>query len=134
VAVNAEAYNTLQLTEGSRAVLKGDVPIMLRESVSSPAERKPKREKSASNKPAAALAAALDAVGQARFADLKAWRFEVAKEHNLPAYVIFHDATLAAIAALAPQTLADLQGVSGIGVKKLEAYGAEVVRVCGLVA
>jgi ATP-dependent DNA helicase RecQ len=132
VAVNAEAYNTLQLTEGSRAVLKGDVPIMLRESVSSPAERKPKREKSASGKPAAALAAALDAVGQARFADLKAWRFEVAKAHNLPAYVIFHDATLAAIAALAPQTLADLQGVSGIGVKKLEAYGAEVVRVCGL--
>jgi ATP-dependent DNA helicase RecQ len=132
VAVNAEAYNTLQLTEGSRAVLKGDVPIMLRESVSSPAERKPKREKSAAGKPTAALAAALDAVGQARFADLKAWRFEVAKEHNLPAYVIFHDATLAAIAALAPQTLADLQGVSGIGVKKLEAYGAEVVRVCGL--
>ena len=51
--------------------------------------------------------------GQARFAALKAWRAEVAREHNLPAYVIFHDATLAAIAALAPRTLDDLQGISG---------------------
>ncbi len=133
VTVNAEAYNTLQLTEGSRAVLKGEVPIMLRESTSSSsaADRKPKREKSTSAKPAAAaIAAALDNAGQARFAALKAWRSEVAREHNLPAYVIFHDATLAAIAAIAPQDLGDLHGVSGIGAKKLEAYGAEVVRVC----
>jgi ATP-dependent DNA helicase RecQ len=66
---------------------------------------------------------------QARFAALKAWRAEVAREHNLPAYVIFHDATLAAIAALAPRNLGDLQGISGIGAKKLEAYGKEVLRV-----
>ena len=43
--------------------------------------------------------------------------------------MIFHDATLAAIAERAPQTLEDLQGISGIGAKKLEAYGAEVLRV-----
>ena len=55
----------------------------------------------------------------------------MAREHNLPAYVIFHDATLAAIAERAPATLADLQGISGIGEKKLQAYGAEVLRVCG---
>jgi len=54
----------------------------------------------------------------------------VAKEHNLPAYVIFHDATLAAIAERAPASLEDLQGISGIGTKKLEAYGSEVLRVC----
>jgi ATP-dependent DNA helicase RecQ len=47
----------------------------------------------------------------------------------LPAYVIFHDATLAAIAECAPQSLADLQGLSGMGAKKLEAYGHEVLRV-----
>ena len=75
------------------------------------------------------MAATLDAAAQARFADLKAWRAEVAREHNLPAYVIFHDATLAAIAERAPRTLDDLQGISGIGTKKLEAYGAEVLRV-----
>ena len=69
--------------------------------------------------------------GQARFAALKAWRAEVARAHNLPAYVIFHDATLAAIAALTPRTLDDLQGISGIGAKKLEAYGADVLRVVG---
>jgi ATP-dependent DNA helicase RecQ len=139
VAVDADNYNTLKLTEGSRAVLKGEVELMLRESTLDPADKKPARGRfgdkssgaSATPKPAAAaLAAALDATGQTRFAALKAWRAEVAREHNLPAYVIFHDATLAAIAALAPQTLDELQGVSGLGVKKLEAYGDEVLRVC----
>jgi ATP-dependent DNA helicase RecQ len=62
---------------------------------------------------------------------LKAWRAEVAKQHNLPAYVIFHDATLAAIALNAPQSLLDLQGISGIGARKLEAYGAAVLAVMG---
>ena len=59
------------------------------------------------------------------------WRSEVAREHGLPAYVIFHDATLAAIAQRQPATLDDLQGISGMGAKKLQAYGAEVLRVCG---
>jgi ATP-dependent DNA helicase RecQ len=100
----------------------------LRESVSTPAERKPKRSAS----PGAKAPIALDETAQARFAALKTWRAEVAREHNLPAYVIFHDATLAAIAERAPQTPDDLQGISGIGAKKLEAYGAEVLRVVAL--
>ncbi|MDM0082961.1 DNA helicase RecQ [Variovorax sp. J31P179] len=129
LSVDAQAYNTLQLTDGSRAVLKGEVQVMLRESISAPAERKSRREKTARGAPSPA-AATLDAAGQARFAALKAWRAEVAKEHNLPAYVIFHDATLAAIAERAPATLEDLQGISGIGTKKLEAYGTDVLRVC----
>ncbi|WP_313315025.1 HRDC domain-containing protein, partial [Pulveribacter sp.] len=57
-------------------------------------------------------------------------RAEVAREHNLPAYVIFHDATLAAIAERNPASMAELQGISGMGTKKLEAYGEDVVRVC----
>ncbi|MDO8248409.1 MAG: DNA helicase RecQ [Rhodoferax sp.] len=126
VAVDAEAFNTLKLTEGSRAVLKGEVPVQLRESVSTPAERKAKRGSTAS---VVKAPASLDAEGQARYVALKAWRAEVAKEHNLPAYVIFHDATLVAIAERAPQSLDDLQGLSGIGAKKLEAYGDEVLRV-----
>ena len=129
LAVDAQAYNTLQLTDGSRAVLKGEVQVMLRESVSSPADRKSRREKTARGAPSPA-AASLDAAGQARFTALKAWRAEVAREHNLPAYVIFHDATLAAIAERGPATLEDLQGISGIGSKKLEAYGDDVLRVC----
>ena len=88
-----------------------------------------KRQTSARQAPAPA-AAELDAAGQARFAALKAWRAETAREHNLPAYVIFHDATLAAIAARAPQALQDLQGVSGIGATKLERYGQAVLDAC----
>ncbi|MFT4266562.1 MAG: DNA helicase RecQ, partial [Xenophilus sp.] len=125
VAVNAEKFNTLQLTDGSRAVLKGEVPVRLRESVSAPApsarSRRSRGEGKASALPAAA--APLDAAGQARFAALKAWRAEVAKANNLPAYVIFHDATLAAIAQRAPASLEELQGISGIGASKLEKYG-----------
>jgi ATP-dependent DNA helicase RecQ len=129
LAVDAQAYNTLRLTEGSRAVLRGETQVMLRESISRPAEKKPRREKPEKT-PRAATAATLDPSGQARYAALKAWRGEVAREHNLPAYVIFHDATLAAIAERAPATPEDLQGISGIGAKKLEAYGADVLRVC----
>ena len=130
LAVDAQAFNTLQLTEGSRGVLKGETLVLLRESVSMPTERRrsSRSGRSASGAPSAA-AAALTADSQVRFAALKAWRAEVARAHNLPAYVIFHDATLAAIAALAPGTLRELQGVSGLGAKKLEAYGEDVLRV-----
>ena len=64
-----------------------------------------------------------------RFEALKAWRSEVAREKALPAYVVFHDATLAAMAAAEPTTLADLGQISGVGAKKLETYGADILRV-----
>lgn len=127
LAVDASAFNTLHLTAGSRAVLKGEQQVLLRESVSQPAGRSRSRERSGKATPA--VAAALDSQGQQRFSALKAWRAEVAKAHNLPAYVIFHDATLAAIAALDPRSLRDLEGVSGIGAKKLETYGPGVLDV-----
>jgi ATP-dependent DNA helicase RecQ len=60
---------------------------------------------------------------------LRAWRAEVARSHNLPAYVIFHDSTLREIAVRRPQEPGDLDGIAGLGVKKREAYGAEVLRV-----
>ena len=121
----AIVFNTLQLTEGSRAVLRGEVSVLLRESVSQKAEKRSR--KSQAPGPAAAN---LSQEALVRYINLKAWRAEVAKEHNLPAYVIFHDATLALIASAAPQTLNDLNGISGIGAKKLEAYGQEVLQVC----
>ncbi|MDP3701734.1 MAG: DNA helicase RecQ [Hylemonella sp.] len=124
VAVDGGMFNTLRLTDGSRAVLKGEVSVQLRESVGSPAPRRTRR--STATAPAAQDLGVDD---QMRFINLKAWRAEVAREHNLPAYVIFHDATLAEIAQRRPHTLEDLQGISGIGAKKLEAYGADVLRV-----
>jgi ATP-dependent DNA helicase RecQ len=127
VAVDAQAFQTLALTDASRAVLKGEVPIRLRQALAKP-ERKSRRS-STSPSSTAKAPAVLDAAQQQRYAALKTWRAEVAKEHNLPAYVIFHDATLVAIAQTAPQSLEQLQGISGLGVRKLEAYGAAVLEV-----
>lgn len=126
---SGHSFDTLCLSEGSRAVLRGEVAVQLRESVASSAPRERKRRSPAGTLPPAA--ANLDQDAQVRFINLKAWRAEVAREHGLPAYVIFHDATLAAIAQQCPRTVADLQGISGMGAKKLEAYGVEVLRVCG---
>ena len=63
-----------------------------------------------------------------RFNALRVWCAEVAREHNLPAYIIFHDATLAAIAARAPQALHDLEDINGISASKLERYGQAVLQ------
>ena len=130
VAVDAQKFNTLHLTEGSRAVLRGEVPVRLRVSVGTPAGRRRARRGADKLGAAPPAAAALGAEALARFDALKAWRAEVARAHNLPAYVIFHDATLAAIAERAPATLDELQGVSGIGASKLEKYGDAVLQIC----
>ncbi|MEP7335921.1 MAG: 3'-5' exonuclease, partial [Actinomycetota bacterium] len=58
---------------------------------------------------------------------LKRWRLDRAKEEGKPAYVVFHDATLAEIAARRPESLAELGGVSGVGPAKLERYGDDVL-------
>ncbi|MDB5963825.1 MAG: ATP-dependent helicase RecQ, partial [Polaromonas sp.] len=127
VRVDTEAYSTLQLLPEARQVLKGEASVVLREA----SEGKASRGKRSTRTSAKGLAeAALNAGALERLAKLKAWRAEIAREHNLPAFVIFHDATLRAIAERAPSSLLDLEGVPGIGVKKLEAYGAEVLRVC----
>jgi ATP-dependent DNA helicase RecQ len=135
VSVDAQAYNTLRLTEGSRAVLKGEVAVQLRASVSGALagekSRRGKAGRDAKGTPARSPVP-LDEAAQRRYEALRAWRAEVARAHNLPAYVIFHDATLAMIAQRAPASLDDLQGISGIGAKKLDAYGAEVLRVVAL--
>ncbi|EHR73710.1 ATP-dependent DNA helicase RecQ [Burkholderiales bacterium JOSHI_001] len=134
--VQAEGeYNTLVLTDSARAVLKGGVPVVLRVAREKPAKASRQRGSgsggSERSRRASAAAAMLDDMGQARFAALKAWRAEVAAAHNLPAYVVFHDATLAQMAGECPQTLDDLAGISGVGAKKLEAYGQEILRVLG---
>ena len=60
---------------------------------------------------------------------MKAWRAAIAREHNLPAYVVFHDATLAEMARTCPRSLDELGTISGVGAKKLDAYGADILRV-----
>ena len=134
VCVDTEAFNTLQLMPDARQVLKGEISVLLREQVlagKSGSSGKAKESKRSTKTSVKGLAeAALNTGALERLAKLKAWRAEIAREHNLPAFVIFHDATLRAIAERAPQSLRDIEGIAGIGVKKLEAYGAEVLRVC----
>ncbi len=131
IHVNAEAFNTLQLLPDARQVLKGEVSVLLRQQKPGDKAERPKRGGKSVKTSAKGMAeAALNAGALERLARLKAWRAEVAREHNLPAFVIFHDATLRAIAEQAPQHMHDLEGISGMGVKKLQAYGAEVLRVC----
>ena len=132
VRVDPEAFNTLQLLPEARQVLKGEVSMMLREQGGGDkGDRRKSNSKKGTKTSVKGLAeASLNAGALERLARLKAWRAEVAREHNLPAFVIFHDATLRTIAERAPQDLTDLEGISGIGVKKLQAYGSEVLRVC----
>ena len=124
LSVDAQAHQTLQLTPGSRRVLKGQQPIVLR----LPA-RAAHTDAASRTRRSGRAEIALEGAARARFDALKAWRGEVARAHNLPAYVIFHDATLQAIAQLCPSTQDELLDISGIGLQKRQAYGAEVLRV-----
>jgi ATP-dependent DNA helicase RecQ len=126
--VDSEHFNTLRLADASRAILKGEVPVRLKVLSSAAAGRQTKAERHRVLTSEATLPLAV----RETLAALKAWRAEVAREHNLPAYVIFHDATLRAIAEKQPGGPADLQGIPGLGQKKREAYGAEVLRVVAL--
>jgi ATP-dependent DNA helicase RecQ len=115
-------FNTLEFTATSREVLRAEIAVMIRVARERPA--KPPR-----NGKKAGTPIPLDPGGTTRFEALKAWRSEVARERALPAYVVFHDATLAAMAAAEPTSLADLGKISGVGAKKLETYGADILRV-----
>jgi ATP-dependent DNA helicase RecQ len=118
-------FHTLELADTARDVMRGDVPIELR--VPSQASRRTRDRRAPAR--AAAVPGALAGAAAARFATLKAWRAQVAKAHDLPAYVVFHDATLAAMAQRQPRTLDELSGISGVGEKKLTTYGPEILRV-----
>ena len=122
LAVDHEGYGTLALTDGSRAVLKGETTLMFRREA--PARKRPSRSSSR----AADADIVLPAEAQRRFETLRAWRAETARSHGVPAYVIFHDATLREVALACPATLDDLGLISGVGVRKREAYGNDLLR------
>ena len=125
--VQAEGeWNTLVLADSAREVLRGEVPVWLRVPAEPKAKVKNSRAKGGGSK---APPVPLDDAATERFNALKAWRAEVAKAHNLPAYIVFHDATLAEMAREMPATLDDLAGISGVGSRKLDAYGSEILRV-----
>lgn len=124
LTVDTDGFSTLALTEGSRAVLKGERTLMLRRD---PERKRRGRDSSRVRQPEIALPA--DAA--ARFAELRAWRASVARDHGVPAYVIFHDATLREIALASPATLDELGHINGVGVRKLESYGPAILQQIG---
>ncbi|MSQ55668.1 MAG: DNA helicase RecQ [Betaproteobacteria bacterium] len=124
VTVEGE-YNTLALGESAGAVLKGEVQMLLRV----PAEPAKRGRKARAAKGAASAPAGLDVDAQQRYSALRAWRARIAREHGLPAYVVFHDATLAEMARRMPRDLDSLAQISGVGSRKLETYGEEILRV-----
>jgi ATP-dependent DNA helicase RecQ len=117
-----QAYGALRLNAAARPVLKGEQSVEMRAVRVAPGRKKGERRRSAE-------APAIAGVDEGLLARLKAWRAAQAREQSVPAYVIFHDSTLAAIAALAPQNLIDLSGVAGIGAKKLDRYGPALLEV-----
>ena len=121
-------WGTLALTDSAREVLRGAVPVRLRVAADAP-----RRGKAAARTPRAAAgktsALPMDEGATKVFTDLKAWRAEVAREHNLPAYIVFHDASLAQMAHDRPATLDALASIPGVGAKKLQAYGGDILRL-----
>ncbi|WP_229793123.1 DNA helicase RecQ [Undibacterium squillarum] len=124
VMVDYEHYSALRLTEAARPVLKGEEKIRLRQYQKAAKAVKHKRQSATDF-----AETELNSEQQAMFEKLRWWRVETAREHNVPAYVIFPDATLREIARSCPQTLEALRGVSGVGDKKLESYGAAILKM-----
>jgi len=121
--VDVEGHGSLRLTDASRPVLKGGQTVHLREESVRKRERSERGGRSSGSPAPVALAAA----DQPLFEALRRLRAELAREQSVPAYVIFHDATLRAIAERRPQTLDALGSVSGVGAAKLERYGEQVL-------
>jgi ATP-dependent DNA helicase RecQ len=123
VMVDHDAYGSLKLTDDARPVLRGERSVQLRQ------YQKPVRQKRQAAKSKGYVESDLSTVEQAIFEKLRWWRVETARKHNVPAYVIFHDATMREIAKMKPASLNDLRNVSGVGEKKLETYGDEIVAL-----
>jgi ATP-dependent DNA helicase RecQ len=109
-----DAYGGLRLMDAARPVLRGEASVEMRRQVAS-GKRKKVKGKVQSDNPL--------------FERLKAWRSEQARAQSVPPYVVFHDATLAAIAAAQPRDLGALSGIAGIGTKKLERYGPALLEL-----
>lgn len=115
-------YGTLAPGEQAAGVLRGETPVPLRkDTIGRPASSSRVRKASAAD--------TLDAADRDLFEALRAWRAETAREQGVPAYIVFGDATLRALAEHRPAALGDLEGITGIGEKKREAYGEAVLAV-----
>lgn len=124
VAVDYEHFNTLRLTEASRALLKGELRLQLRrpqDKASRATQRKQSRSQSSRHE--------IFDVENPLFQALRTWRLAVAQEHGVPAYTVFHDITLHEIAQQRPASMSELGSISGIGKTKQERYGDDILDI-----
>ncbi|MEU7055061.1 DNA helicase RecQ [Streptomyces sp. NPDC046197] len=131
LAVEGE-YGTLVLTDTSASVLRRELEVPLRKEPKKPVTTRPASSSSGSSSgrgKSKAAAAELPEELLPAFEALRTWRAEQAREQGVPAYVIFHDATLREIVTVWPASVAQLGTVSGVGEKKLATYGEGVIGV-----
>ncbi|MGQ7311256.1 DNA helicase RecQ [Microbacterium arabinogalactanolyticum] len=114
-------YGTLAPGDAAGGVLRGDTPVPLRKDTIGRVTASRTRKTSAAD--------ALDAEDQPLFEALRTWRAATAREQGVPAYIVFGDATLRALAEHRPASVDALSGISGIGEKKRDAYGEAVLEV-----
>ncbi|WP_243229160.1 DNA helicase RecQ [Microbacterium sp. CIAB417] len=115
-------YGTLAPGDAAAGVLRGETPVPLRKDTMG-------RVSGAGRARKASAADTLGEGDRGLFEALRSWRAETAREQGVPAYIVFGDATLRALAEHRPASLADLDGITGIGAKKREAYGDAVLAV-----
>ena len=121
LAVDSEAFGGLRLTDSSRGVLTGGQIVVLRKEA--PGKKTRERDRGVRT------GVAVEPQDLSLFGALRELRAELAREQNVPAYVIFHDSTLRNIAEQRPESLGDLAKVGGIGGTKLERYGPQVLEI-----
>ena len=121
--LEADAHGALHLTDAAGPVLRGERSLHFR--VEQPKQPRRKRDRATSG-----ADQELDLAPEAliRFNALRTWRANTAREQNVPAYVIFHDSTLRAIATNAPEDMDELARIPGIGASKLDRYGEDVLQ------
>jgi ATP-dependent DNA helicase RecQ len=121
-------YGTLVLNDASNQVMHRGRQVRLRHDPARPAQAKPgKAARAARAGTAGSVSMELPEAAAAVFEQLRAWRAAAAKEQGVPAYVIFHDATLRQIATQLPAELAELAELNGVGESKLARYGQQIL-------
>src|SRR3954447_9340294 len=123
---DSEAFGALKLAESARGVLKGETEVMLREAAPGTRVRASRTKSRRGDLAPRAETRPADAPLHAA---LRAWRANIARQRSVPAYVVLHDSTIDGIAAARPSTLNELRNIPGIGDKKLEHYGDELLAL-----
>jgi ATP-dependent DNA helicase RecQ len=122
LAVDLEGHGGLRLTDLSRPVLRGEARLWLRRDAKADKAKKTRTAR-------AARSPFIQESDQRLWEALRARRLELARKQAVPPYVVFHDATLAEMVERRPRTLSDLAHISGVGERKLAAYGADFIAI-----